>query len=206
MPKLKIVIADDESLIRMDIREMLEEAGHIIVGEAGNGQQAVQLVREQKPDVVLLDIKMPGLDGIEATKIISDQGYPVLLLTAYGQASIIERAKKVGALHYLVKPVAERDLLPAIEMTHALHQRITCLREEARKAAAALEERKIIEKACSAYASRLGITTDLAYRRMAKLAMKKNITIYTVAEDILQLLSLKSSGSAGTTGSAGSAG
>ena len=188
MSKLKIIIADDESLTRMDIREMLEEAGYLVVGEAGNGQQVIQLVRELNPDVVMLDIKMPVLDGIETTKILSDLGYPVLLLTAYSQLSIVERAKKVGALHYLVKPISERDLLPAIEMTYALHQRMLALQAEVRKATAALEERKAIDKACSAYASRLGITNEVAYRRMTRLAMNKNKSLYTVACEILQLL------------------
>jgi len=188
MSKLKIVIADDESLTRLDIREILEEAGHHVVGEAGNGQQAIELVRAQHPDVVMLDVKMPILDGIETTKIVTDLGYPVLLLTAYSQLAIVERAKKVGALNYLVKPIAERDLLPAIEMTYALHQRMLALRKEVKQAAETLAERKVIEQACSVYASHLGITTEVAYRRMAQLAMNKNKSLYTVAGEILLLL------------------
>lgn len=187
MSGLRIVIADDEALTRMDIREMLEESGHIVVGEAGNGMQAIELVRAVKPDLVMMDVKMPVLDGIEAAKAISDLGYPVLLLTAYSQAQIVERAKKVGAINFLVKPVSERDVLPAVEMTYALHQRLMALREEVASANNALVERKIIDKACSAYASRLEITTDAAYRRMARLAMDKNKTLYQVACDILKI-------------------
>lgn len=191
MPKLRLVIADDEVIIRMDIREILEDAGHMVVGEAGNGKRAIDLVQTAKPDLVLLDVKMPVLDGIEATKAITDLGYPVLLLTAFNQLQMVERAKKVGAINYLVKPVSERELLPAIEMAFALHQRIASLHQEVATARTALIQRKIIEKACAAYACSLRISHDAGYRRMAKLAMDKNKPLYQVADEILKLLSRK---------------
>ena len=189
MSKLRIVIADDESLVRLDLREMLEEAGHLVVGEASNGQQAIEVIRAEKPDIVIMDVKMPVLDGLETTKVLSDLGYPVLLLTAFDKLSIIERAKKVGAINYLVKPVSEQDVLPAVEMTYALHLKLASLRREAEMARRALDRRKIIEKACSAYARKSGLDHDEAYHRMAKLAMDKNKPLYQLAGEILKLLS-----------------
>lgn len=191
MLKLRIVIADDEALTRMDIREMLEEVGHIVVGEAGNGKQAIDITQKEKPDLVVLDVKMPVLDGIEATKAITDMGYPVLLLTAFSQVEIIERAKRVGAINYLVKPISERDVIPAVEMTYALHQKLSALRKEVMMAHNALAERKIIEKACAMYARQAGIMHDVAYRRMGKLAMDKNKSLYQVSREILKIIAAK---------------
>lgn len=191
MSRLRIVIADDETLTRMDIREMLEEAGHYVIGEASNGKQAIDVTRREKPDLVVLDVKMPILDGIEATKAITDMGYPVLLLTAFSQLEIIERAKKVGALNYLVKPVSEREILPAVEMTYALHQKLTALHKEITTTHNALSARKVIEKACAAYGNELGIVQEIAYRRMSKLAMDNNKSLYQVAKEILNIISKK---------------
>lgn len=187
MSKLRIIIADDEALIRMDIREILEEAGHTVVGEAPNGEQAILLTRNHEPDLVVLDVKMPGIDGIEAAKAITDMGYPVLLLTAFNQIEMIERAKKVGAINYLVKPVSEQDVIPAVEMAYNLHQKLNCLREEVTTVRNRLTERKVIEKACTAYARELGVMHDVAYGKMSKLAMNKNKTLYQVAQEILRI-------------------
>ena len=191
MTCLRVVIADDEALTRMDIREMLEEAGHQVIGEVGNGLEAIKLTQTLRPDLVMLDIKMPGLDGIEATKAITDMGYPVLLLTAYSQSQIIERAKKVGALNFLVKPVAERDVLPAVEMAYSLHHRLQMLRNEVETVRNTLAERKIIEKACSVYADHFGLTYEQAYQRMGRKAMNKNLTLFKVARELLVDLSRK---------------
>lgn len=191
MQKLRIVIADDESLTRMDIREMLEEAGYDVVGEANNGNQAIEITCLEKPDLVILDVKMPIMDGIEATKAITDMGYPVLLLTAYSHSEFIERAKKVGAINYLVKPVSERDVIPAVELSYFWHQKLNTLSKAVMSAHNELAERKVIEKACAAYVRELGITNDVAYRRMSKLAMNKNKSLYQVANDILRIISRK---------------
>lgn len=188
MAKLRILIADDEALIRLDIREILEEAGYEVVGEASNGAQAIELARVHQPDLVILDVKMPGVDGLEATKAVSALGYPVLLLTAHSHRQIIERAKKVGAISYLVKPVAERDIIPAVEMAYMMHRRLQALQQEVQDAQRAIAERKAIERACALYARKLGIDSGQAYRRLAQCAMKTNKTLYRVACDVLDLV------------------
>ena len=134
MQSLRIIIADNESIIRMDLKEMLEEAGHTIVAEASNGAKAVDLVREHQPDLVIMDIKMPEMDGITAAKIISNEKIaPVLLLTAFSQKDIVEKAKDSGVLAYLVKPVKEANLFPAIEIAVSAFSGICRTRARIRK-------------------------------------------------------------------------
>ena len=131
MKSLKIVIADNESVIRMDVREMLEEAGHEVVGEAVNGKKAVELARRCKPDLCILDVKMPEMDGITAAKIITEEKIaPVLLLTAFSQADMVKRATEAGVLAYLVKPVQESNLFPAIEVALSRYQEMHELEDE----------------------------------------------------------------------------
>lgn len=145
---LRIVIADNESLIRLDIREMLEDAGHEVVGEAVNGRRAVELTRQHRPDLVLMDIKMPEMDGITAAgKIYADKIAPVILLTAFSQPDIVDKAKDSGVLGYLVKPVQESQLFPAIEIALSRWQEMQGLEDELEKLKDSLETRKMVDRA-----------------------------------------------------------
>ena len=148
MKPLKIVIADDEAVIRMDLKEILREAGHEVVGETANGRRAVAIVREMHPDLVIMDIKMPDMDGIEAARLIAaDHLAPVLLLTAFDDAELIERAKDAGVLAYLVKPVEEKNLFPAMEIALSRWQEMQSLEEELFAMRDSLETRKLLDRA-----------------------------------------------------------
>ena len=148
MDSLKVVIADDEPIIRLDLKKTLESMGHTVVGEAGDGNKAVELTRTLKPDVTLLDIKMPELDGIDAAKIITTEGLaPVLLLTAYSQKDLVDRAKDAGVFAYLVKPFKEADLLPAIEIAISRYEEFMDLEGEVSDLENKLDTRKAVDRA-----------------------------------------------------------
>lgn len=187
MSPLKIVIADDESIIRMDLRELLEDAGHKVVGEAANGEKAVDLARKYKPDLVILDIKMPKMDGIAAAKIIDDEKIaPVLLLTAFSQPEIVEQATESGVLAYLVKPVQEANLFPAMEVAMSRWQEIQQLEDELLKIKGTLESRKTLDRAKGILMDAYNITESEAFRRIQKYAMSKRKTVREVAEAIIR--------------------
>ena len=184
---LRIVIADNESIIRMDLREMLEDAGHEIVGEAVDGWHAVETTRARRPDLVIMDIKMPEMDGITAAKKISDEGIaPVLLLTAYSQPEIVERAKNSGVLAYLVKPVKESNLFPAMEIARSRWQERQGLEQELDKLKDSLELRKTVDRAKGILMAAHKLSEDEAYRRIQRYAMAKRVTIKAVAEAIVK--------------------
>lgn len=187
MNPLRIVIADNEAIIRMDLRELLEEAGHTVVGEGINGLKAVELAKKHKPDLVILDVKMPQMDGITAAKIISDEKIaPVLLLTAFSQPEIVERAKDSGVLAYLVKPVQETNLFPAIEIALSRWQEMQELEDELFKVKGSLENRKILDRAKGILMDAYNITESEAFRRIQKYSMAKRKTIKEVAEAIIR--------------------
>lgn len=187
MSPLKIVIADDESIIRMDLKELLEDAGHKVVGEAANGEKAVELARKYKPDLVILDIKMPKMDGIAAAKIIDNENIaPVLLLTAFSQPEIVEQATESGVLAYLVKPVQEVNLFPAMEVAMSRWQEIQQLEDELLKIRGTLESRKILDRAKGILMDAYNITESEAFRRIQKYAMSKRKTVREVAEAIIR--------------------
>src|SRR5246500_5235608 len=145
---LRVVIAEDEALIRLDLKEMLQEEGYTVVGEAGDGEQAVELAREHKPDLVILDVKMPKLDGISAAeKIAEEKIAPVLMLTAFSQRELVERARDAGAMAYLVKPFSKADLVPAIEMATSRYEELRALENEVADLAARFETRKLVDRA-----------------------------------------------------------
>ncbi len=195
MKKLKIVIADNESIIRMDLREILEEAGHEVVGEAANGVRAVELTRKYKPDIVIMDIKMPEMDGIAAAKAIShDKLAPVLLLTAFSQQEIVERAKDSGVLAYLVKPVKESNLFPAIEIALSRFEEISQLETELDNVKHSLEMRKLLDRAKGILMDAYGLTESEAYRRIQRYSMKKRRTIKEVAEAVVRSATKKQDG------------
>jgi len=186
MQSLRIIIADNESIIRMDLKEMLEEAGHIIVAEASNGAKAVDLVRQHHPDLVIMDIKMPEMDGITAAKIISNEKIaPVLLLTAFSQKDIVEKAKDSGVLAYLVKPVKEANLFPAMEIAVSRFQEFAELEQELENVKNSLETRKILDRAKGILMDAYNLSETEAYRRIQQYSMSKRKSIKEVAEAIV---------------------
>ena len=187
MKLLKIVIADNESISRMDLKELLEEAGHEVVGEAIDGYHAVELTRKYHPDLVIMDIKMPEMDGIAASKIISDEKLaPVLLLTAFSQPEIVERAKESGVLAYLVKPVRENNLFPAMEIALSRFQEMQQLEGELDKLKGSLEMRKTLDRAKGILMDAHNLSESEAYRRIQQYSMAKRRTIREVAEAIVR--------------------
>ena len=183
MKSLKIVIADNESVIRMDVREMLEEAGHEVVGEAVNGKKAVELARRYKPDLCILDVKMPEMDGITAAKIITEEKIaPVLLLTAFSQADMVKRATEAGVLAYLVKPVQESNLFPAIEVALSRYQE----EDELFKVKDTLAMRKTLDRAKGILMDAHGYTESEAFKKIQQYSMAKRKTIKEVAEAIIR--------------------
>lgn len=187
MENLRILIADNESIIRMDLKELLEEAGHEIVAEAADGLKAVELTRKFKPDLVIMDIKMPEMDGIAASKIISEEKLaPVLLLTAFSQPEIVERAKESGVLAYLVKPVRENNLFPAMEIALSRFQEMQQLEGELDKLKGSLEMRKTLDRAKGILMDAYNLSESEAYRRIQQYSMAKRKTIKEVAEAIVR--------------------
>ncbi len=186
MENLRIVIADNESIIRMDIREMLEEAGHTVIGEASDGLQAIELVKKHHPDLVIMDIKMPEMNGISAAKVISAKKMaPVLLLTAYSQKEIVDKAKESGVLAYLVKPVKENNLFPAMEIAISRFQEFMELEKELEDVKGSLETRKILDRAKGILMDAYELTEQEAYRRIQQYSMGKRRSIREVAEAII---------------------
>ena len=187
MKPLKIVIADDESVIRMDLKEILQEAGHEVVGETANGRRAVAIVRETSPDLVIMDIKMPDMDGVEAARLIAaDHLVPVLLLTAFDDAELIERAKDAGVLAYLVKPVEEKNLFPAMEIALSRWQEMQSLEEELFAMRDSLETRKLLDRAKGILMQAHNISEAEAYRRMQRYSMEKRLSLKEVAAAVVK--------------------
>ena len=186
MESLRILIADNESIIRMDLKELLEEAGHEVVGEAADGLKAVELTRKLKPDLVIMDIKMPELDGIAAAKMISNEKLaPVLLLTAYSQKEIVEKAKDSGVLAYLVKPVKESNLFPAMEIALSRFKEYMEIEQELLDLRNSLETRKILDRAKGMLMDAYNLSEQEAFRRIQQYSMAKRKSIREVAEAII---------------------
>lgn len=186
MENLRILIADNESIIRMDLRELLEEAGHEVIGEAADGLGAVEMTRKLKPDLVIMDIKMPEMDGIAAAKIISNEKLaPVLLLTAYSQKEIVEKAKDSGVLAYLVKPVKESNLFPAMEIALSRFKEYMQIEQELLDLRNSLETRKILDRAKGLLMDAYSLSEQEAFRRIQQYSMAKRKSIREVAEAII---------------------
>ncbi|MEN9516660.1 MAG: hypothetical protein RL733_507 [Actinomycetota bacterium] len=182
--KYKILVAEDETLIRMDLVEMLEEAGYEVVAQASNGEEAVALANEHKPDLAILDVKMPVLDGISAAeKIISVA--PVLMLTAFSQKELIERANDAGAMAYVVKPFTINDLLPAIEISISRHRQMKSLEAEVADLYDRLETRKVIDRAKGILMQALKLSEPEAFSWIQRAAMDRRITMKEVAEAVI---------------------
>lgn len=185
--KYRIVIADDEALICMDLREMLEEAGHIVVGVGSDGVEALDLVKEKKPDLVILDVKMPRLDGIQTAKMIAhDNAAPVVLLTAFGDEDIIEKAKKSMVFGYVMKPVDERNLFPAIQIAVSQFRQKSEIVDRVKDMEREFAARKIIDRAKGLLMDYYHISEEDAYRRMQQTSMKRGIALADVAQKIVK--------------------
>ena len=189
----RVVLAEDEALIRLDLKEMLEEEGYQVVGEAGDGETAVALAEQHRPDLVILDVQMPVLDGIAAAeRIASARLAPVVILTAFSQRDLVERARQAGAMAYLVKPFQKKDLLPTIEMATSRFSEIVSLEAEVTDLQARLEARKIIERAKGVLQSEHGMTEPDAFRWIQKRAMDQRQSMRALAERVLSGESLPS--------------
>jgi len=186
LERIRVIIADDESIIRMDVREMLTNLGYLVVGEVGDGRSAVNLARELKPDIVVMDIKMPDMDGIEAAKILTEERIaPVLLLTAYSQRDLVERAKEAGVVGYIVKPFQESDLAPAIEVALARFREFQALEQEVKDLQEALETRKLVDRAKGILMDTQGLKEAEAFRKIQKMSMNTRKPMRQVAEAII---------------------
>ncbi len=186
MKGLRILLADDEAILRMDLREMLEDAGHEIVGEAANGEEAVELARRLKPEFIIMDVKMPIMDGLTAARVIDADGIaPILLLTAYSQQDIVEQASEAGVIAYLVKPVREEQLFPAMEIAYKRFTEMKSLNAELEQLKESLETRKLLDRAKGILMTAHGMTEQEAYRKMQQFSMAKRITLKALAESII---------------------
>ncbi|MBC2905847.1 response regulator [Streptomyces cupreus] len=183
----RVVIAEDEALIRLDLKEMLEEEGYSVVGEAGDGEQAIELAREHRPDLVILDVKMPKLDGISAAEKIAEESIaPVLMLTAFSQRDLVERARDAGAMAYLVKPFSKSDVVPAIEMAVSRFTELRELEKEVADLTQRLETRKLVDRAKSILQTVYGLTEPAAFRWIQKTSMDRRMSMQQVAEAVIQ--------------------
>ena len=185
----RVLIAEDETIIRLDLRGLLESAGFEVCAEARDGEEAVRLAREAEPDIALLDVKMPQLDGIEAARrILDERPIPIVMVTAYGERDLVARAIEAGVFGYLVKPFRETDLLPAIETARARHDELRALREEADSLAEALAARKAIERAKGILMQREGLTEEEAFARLRKASQISGRPLKVVAEALIATL------------------
>ncbi len=186
MERTRVVIADDESIVRTDLKEMLTSLGYLVVGEVGDGRSAVNVARELKPDVVIMDIKMPDMDGIEAAKVLTEEQIaPVILLTAYGQKELVERAKEAGVVGYLVKPFREADLSPAIEIATSRFNEFRIMQQEVQDLQNALETRKLVDRAKGILMDTQGMSEADAFRKIQKMSMNTRKSMREVAEAII---------------------
>jgi response regulator NasT len=184
----RIIVAEDESLIRMDIVETLRSQGFDVVGEAGDGLKAIELAKALSPDLMVMDIKMPDMDGLSAAEQISKLKIPVVFLTAFNQQELVARASEVGAMAFLVKPFSPEDLFPAIELALSRHQQLTQLESEVSDLTERLETRKLVERAKGVLGVQMGLSEPEAFRWIQKAAMDRRIGMVDVARTILDQL------------------
>lgn len=182
----RVVVAEDEAIIRLDLVETLREEGYEVVGETGRGDDALRLIHEEQPDVAILDVRMPGLDGIEvAREVVANRSAAVLILTAFGQRELVERAAEAGAMAYLVKPWQKSDLIPAIEVAIARHRQVVALAEENDDLTDQLEVRKLVDRAKGRLMDEHGLSEQEAFRFVQTTAMGNRQPMRDVAEGIL---------------------
>ena len=189
MSQLRVVLVEDDPVSRMDIREMLAEEQILTVGECGDGLSGVNLVKSLKPDLVIMDIMMPGMNGIEAARILNEEKVaPVLLLTAYSQEEFIEEARKVGVLAYLVKPINKQNLIPACKIAVQRYQEFSLLRDEILSLNEALDARRVIEKAKGLLQKKYMLDENSAFKKIRQISMNQRKSMKEVAEAILMTL------------------
>ncbi len=184
----RVVVAEDESLIRMDIVETLRDKGFDVVGEAGDGNKAVELAFSLKPDLMVMDIKMPDLDGLSAAEKIAELKIPVVLLTAFSQQELVTRAAEVGAMAFLVKPFSPQDLLPAIEIALSRHAQLIALESEIQDLGERLETRKLVERAKAVLSEKMKLTEPEAFRWIQKASMDRRLSMADVSRTVLDQL------------------
>ena len=184
----RVVVAEDESLIRMDIVETLRDKGFDVVGEAGDGNKAVELAFALKPDLMVMDIKMPDLDGLSAAEKIAELKIPVVLLTAFSQQELVTRAAEVGAMAFLVKPFSPQDLLPAIEIALSRHAQLIALEAEIQDLGERLETRKLVERAKAVLSEKMKLTEPEAFRWIQKASMDRRLSMADVSRTVLEQL------------------
>jgi len=190
MNQMKVILVEDDPVSRIDIKEMLAEEGIVTIGECGDGQTGVDLIKKLKPDLVIMDIEMPIMDGIEAAKIVNEARVaPVLLLTAYSQTELIEEAKSAGVLAYLVKPINKQNLIPACKIAVSRYKEFEVLRDEIDNLQDAVEARKLIEKAKGLLESKYSLDAESAFKRIKQISMSQKKTMKEVAEAIIMTLS-----------------
>ena len=183
---MRILIAEDETIIRLDLKLLLERAGYDVVAEAKDGEEAVALARAKEPELAILDVKMPKLDGIEAARrILEERPIPIVMLTAYGQAELVSRAVEAGVFGYLVKPFREADLLPAIKAARARYEELAALREEAESLSEALAARKSIERAKGLLMAKEGLSEQEAFERLRRASQLAGRPLKVVAEALI---------------------
>ena len=188
---LKVVVAEDEGLIRMDIVATLNESGYEVVGEAADGEEAVRLATELSPDLIVMDIKMPKLDGISAAEKIAELKIPVVLLTAFSQSDLVKRAAEAGAMAYVTKPFKPTDLLPALQIALSRHEEIIALESEIADITERLETRKLMDRAKSALQTKMNLTEPEAFRWIQKASMDRRLSMAQVAKTVIEQLEKK---------------
>jgi response regulator NasT len=186
---MRILVAEDETIIRLDLRDLLQRAGFDVCAEARDGEEAVSLARSERPDLAIMDVKMPRLDGIEAARrILDERPIPIVMLTAYGQEELVSRAVEAGVFGYLVKPFREQDLLPAIQAARARHDELQALREEAESLAEALTARKVIERAKGLLMEKERLSEQEAFGRLRKASQVSGRPLKVIAEAVVATL------------------
>jgi two-component system, response regulator PdtaR len=183
---MRVLVAEDETIIRLDLKDLLERSGFEVCAEARDGEEAVALARSEQPDVAIMDVKMPKLDGIEAARrILDERPIPIVMLTAYGQDELVQRAAEAGVFGYLVKPFREQDLVPAIRTARARHEELAALREEAESLAEALAARKAIERAKGLLMTKESLSEQEAFERLRKASQLSGRPLRVVAEALI---------------------
>jgi len=187
---MRVLVAEDETIIRLDLKDLLERSGFEVCAEARDGEEAVALARSERPDVAIMDVKMPKLDGIEAARqILDERPIPIVMLTAYGQDELVQRAAEAGVFGYLVKPFREQDLLPAIRTARARHEELAALREEAESLAEALAARKAIERAKGLLMVKENLSEQDAFERLRRASQVSGRPLKVVAEALIATFS-----------------
>ncbi|WP_137726123.1 ANTAR domain-containing response regulator [Prescottella subtropica] len=188
-PARRVVVAEDEALIRLDLVEMLREEGYDVVGEAGDGQRAVELAEELRPDLVIMDVKMPRRDGIDAaSEIAAKKIAPVVILTAFSQRELVEKARDAGAMAYLVKPFSKADLVPAVELAASRFAEVALLEQEVANLSDRLETRKVVDRAKGMLMASQGLSEPEAFKWIQRAAMDRRSTMKAVAEIVVDTL------------------